>query len=84
MKIAIAQLNPHIGNFERNITAITDKIKEAKEKNADLVIFPEFSVPGYPPLDLLERKSFIDRCKQAVIEIAKQCKNIAAIVGSRV
>ena len=82
MKIAIAQLNPHIGNFERNITAITDKIKEAKEKNADLVIFPEFSVPGYPPLDLLERKSFIDRCKQAVIEIAKQCKNIAAIVGS--
>lgn len=82
MKIAIAQLNPHIGNFERNITAITDKIKEAKEKNADLVIFPEFSVPGYPPLDLLEHKSFIDRCKQAVIEIAKQCKNIAAIVGS--
>ena len=82
MKIAIAQLNPHIGNFEKNITAITNKIKEAKEKNADLVIFPEFSVPGYPPLDLLERKSFIDRCKQAVIEIAKQCNNIAAIVGS--
>ena len=82
MKIAIAQLNPHIGNFEKNITAITNKIKEAKEKNADLVIFPEFSVPGYPPLDLLERKSFIDRCKQAIIEIAKQCNNIAAIVGS--
>ena len=82
MKIAIAQLNPHIGNFERNISAITDKIKEAKEKNVDLVIFPEFSVPGYPPLDLLEHKSFIDNCKQAVIEIAKQCKNIAAIVGS--
>jgi len=82
MKIAIAQLNPHIGNFEKNITAITNKIKEAKEKNADLVIFPEFSVPGYPPLDLLERKSFIDRCTQAVSEIAKQCNNIAAIVGS--
>jgi len=82
MKIAIAQLNPHIGNFERNISAITDKIKEAKEKDVDLVIFPEFSVPGYPPLDLLEHKSFIDNCKQAVIEISKQCKNIAAIVGS--
>ncbi|MBE9510112.1 MAG: NAD+ synthase [Bacteroidetes bacterium] len=82
MKIAIAQLNPHIGNFERNISAITDKIKEAKEKNADLVIFPELSVPGYPPLDLLEHKSFINHCKQAVIEIAKQCENIAAIVGS--
>lgn len=82
MKIAIAQLNPHIGNFERNISAITDKIIEAKEKDVDLVIFPEFSVPGYPPLDLLEHKSFIDNCRQAVIEIAKQCKNIAAIVGS--
>lgn len=82
MKIALAQLNTHIGNFEKNISSITDKIKEAKEKNADLVIFPEFSVPGYPPLDLLEHKSFIDHCKQAVIEIAKHCKDIAAIVGS--
>jgi len=82
MKIAIAQLNPHIGNFERNISAIANKIKEAKKKDVDLIIFPELSVPGYPPLDLLEHKSFIDHCKQAVIEIAKQCNNIAAIVGS--
>ena len=82
MKIAIAQLNPHIGNFEKNISAIANKIKEAKEKDADLIIFPELSIPGYPPLDLLEHKSFIDHCKQAVIEIAKQCINIAAIVGS--
>lgn len=82
MKVAIAQLNYHIGNFEQNTDKIVSKIKEAKKENADLVVFSELSVCGYPPFDLLERRSFIEKTIQAVNTIAKECNGIAAIVGA--
>jgi NAD+ synthase (glutamine-hydrolysing) len=82
MKVAIAQLNYHIGNFEQNTDKIISKIKEAKKENADLVVFSELSVCGYPPFDLLERRSFIEKTIQAVNTIAKECNGIAAIVGA--
>ena len=59
MKIALAQLDYHIGNFLENTTNIVLEIKKAQQYNADLVIFSELSICGYPPLDLLERKEFI-------------------------
>ena len=82
MKIALAQLNYHIGNFEANVSKIINSIKKAKKDNVDLVIFSELSVCGYPPYDLLEQEDFIDNCNKAVNQIAKQCSDIAAIVGS--
>ncbi|MFP4024525.1 MAG: NAD+ synthase [Thiohalospira sp.] len=82
MKIAIAQLNFHIGNFKKNISSIIDKIEEAKEEKVDLIIFSEMSVCGYPPQDLLEHRSFIEKCEDAVSEISGYCKNIAAIIGA--
>jgi len=51
MKIALAQLNFHIGNFKKNIAAIIDKIADAKEEKVDLIIFSEMAVCGYPPQD---------------------------------
>ena len=59
MKIALAQLNYHIGNFFENTTRIAFEVKQAQEQNVDLMIFSELSVCGYPPLDLLEHKWFI-------------------------
>ncbi len=82
MKISIAQLNYHIGNFERNKSLITDAIIKAKAERSDLVVFSELCVPGYPPLDLLDRIDFIEKCSDAVIEIARHCTGITAIIGS--
>ena len=57
MKIALAQQNYHIGNFEDNTRKILEGIRLAKEAGADLVVFSELSVCGYPPRDLVERAS---------------------------
>jgi NAD+ synthase (glutamine-hydrolysing) len=82
MRIALAQINYHIGNFEENLTSIAFAIKKAQQVNADLVVFSELAVCGYPPLDLLESKEFIDKCQWAVEKIASICTDIAAIVGA--
>ena len=58
MKIALAQLNYLIGDFEGNLTKISGAVADAVSEGADLVIFSELSICGYPPLDLLERKEF--------------------------
>jgi NAD+ synthase (glutamine-hydrolysing) len=81
MKISIAQLNYTIGDFERNKELIIKAIIKSKEEGAGLVIFSELCIPGYPPLDLLDRYDFIARCNKTVLEVADQCRGIAAIVG---
>ncbi len=82
MKFTVAQLNYHIGNFSGNKELITKAIRKAKSDGSDLIIFSELCIPGYPPLDLLDRFDFIEKCNQTVLEIAKECTGIAAIVGS--
>ena len=81
MKIAIAQLNYHIGNFELNTSKIIDYIDKSKAGGAGLVVFTELSVTGYYPHDLLERKEFIEQSNIALSRIAEHCIGIAAIVG---
>ena len=81
MKIALAQLNYHIGNFELNTKKIIENIKLAKEKGADLVVFAELAICGYPPRDFLEFDEFIELCEAAATEIATHCFGIACIVG---
>ncbi len=81
MKIAIAQLNYHIGNFERNTSKIIENIRKSKAEGAELVVFTELSVTGYYPHDLLERKEFIEQSEKALNQIAAHCNGIAAIVG---
>lgn len=82
MKVTLAQLNYHIGDFSKNSRLILNAISEAKEEGSDLIIFSELCIPGYPPLDLLDRTDFIDKCDRTVKEIARECTGITAIVGS--
>ncbi len=82
MKITVAQLNYHIGNFISNKERICSAIQKAKSEGSDLVVFSELCIPGYPPLDLLDRSDFIDRCNKTVEAISKECRAITAIVGS--
>jgi NAD+ synthase (glutamine-hydrolysing) len=82
MKIALAQINCHIGNFESNTRKIISYIEQAETLGADLVVFPEMAVCGYPPLDFLDYRHFTDSCLNAVNEIAKHCTRIHALVGS--
>jgi NAD+ synthase (glutamine-hydrolysing) len=82
MKFTVAQLNYHIGNFTGNKDLICKAIRKAKAAGSDLIIFSELCIPGYPPLDLLDRLDFIEKCDHTVKEIAKECTGIAAIVGS--
>jgi NAD+ synthase (glutamine-hydrolysing) len=81
MKIALAQLNYQIGNFELNTQKIIDHIHKAKNEGADLVVFAELAVCGYPPRDFLEFEEFIDLCEQSAQEIAKHTTGIACIIG---
>lgn len=82
MRISVAQLNYTIGDFEKNKDLICNAIGKAKEGGSDLIVFSELSVPGYPPLDLLDRYDFIQKCSRTVDEIADHCRGISAIVGS--
>src|SRR5476649_1212852 len=81
MKIALAQLNYHIGNFESNTAKIIGHIKKARENGADLVVFAELCVCGYPSRDFLEFDEFIQLCETAAQQIAKECIGIACIIG---
>jgi NAD+ synthase (glutamine-hydrolysing) len=81
MKIALAQLNYHVGNFESNTNKIVQHIREAKQNGADLVVFAELCVCGYPARDFLEFNEFITLCDEAAKTIAAECKDIACIIG---
>jgi NAD+ synthase (glutamine-hydrolysing) len=81
VKIALAQLNYHIGNFASNVGKIRKAIAEARSQGADLVIFAELAISGYPPRDFLEFPDFIERCLAAATVIAADCTDISAIIG---
>lgn len=82
MKVALAQLNYTIGDFEGNSAKIIANIEKAKNEGADLVVFSELSVTGYYPHDLLEKKEFIQKAENTVLKIAAHCIEIAAIIGA--
>ncbi|MBI9076587.1 MAG: NAD+ synthase [Desulfatibacillum sp.] len=81
MKIALAQINPIIGDFIGNGNKIRAFALRAKNLSCDLVIFPELSVCGYPPRDLLERKSFIRACQKATQSLVDDILGIGVILG---
>ncbi|HEX3933679.1 MAG TPA: NAD+ synthase [Puia sp.] len=82
MKIAIAQQNYHVGNFEANTRKILEGIDQAKSAGADLVVFTELSVCGYPPRDFLEFEDFIAQSDAAIDRIREHADTIGVIVGA--
>src|ERR671930_1597167 len=81
MRLALAQMNSVVGDLDGNRDRILARLAEAKERGADLVLFPELAVTGYPPEDLLLRPGFIRAAERALEEIARATRNVAALVG---
>lgn len=81
MRIALAQINPIVGDIEFNLAKILEYIAKAKAKGADLVVFPESCIVGYPARDLLERKQLIDENLQALDKLKEHSDDIGIIVG---
>lgn len=82
MKIAIAQLNYHIGNFEGNLQKMLAAVEQAQNQGAELIVFGELSVCGYPPRDFLEFDDFIQRCQASVEALKPVSQGIGIILGS--
>lgn len=82
MKIALGQINPIIGNLEYNKSKIIDGYRRGVEANADIIIFPELALVGYPPQDLVEKKEFRDAVSMAANEIASITGETALLFGA--
>ena len=81
MKVALGQINPTVGDFRGNSAKIVQAAQRAQAAGAGLILFPELSVCGYPPRDLVEKTSFVARNQEAAQAIAEQTRGIAVICG---
>ena len=81
MKIALGQINPTVGDFSGNAAKIVEFSGRAREAGAGMILFPELSVCGYPPRDLVERPTFVARNRESAERIAAQTTGIAVICG---
>ncbi|MGA7968559.1 MAG: NAD+ synthase [Terriglobales bacterium] len=81
MKIALGQINPTVGDFSGNSAKIIQFARQAQSAGAGLILFPELAVCGYPPRDLVERPSFVERNRTTVEQIAAETAGIAVICG---
>jgi NAD+ synthase/NAD+ synthase (glutamine-hydrolysing) len=81
VKIALGQINPTVGDFKGNAARIVDFSRRAQAAGAGLILFPELSVCGYPPRDLVERASFVAHNREAGERIAAETRGIAVICG---
>src|SRR6266550_2638349 len=81
MKIALAQINPTVGDIAGNCRKILDFIDQAKSRGAKVVVFPELSIIGYPPKDLLLKPRFIEDNLRGLQQIASRVTGIDAVVG---
>ncbi len=81
MKVAIAQINPTVGDISGNVRKIIDFGRRAQAQQADLVIFPEMAVCGYPPMDLLLKDSFIRETLDGVHCVARDLSGISVMLG---
>ena len=81
MKLALAQINTTVGDLAGNIARILDAARQARD--ADLIVFPELVVPGYPPRDIVYDSSFVDAVVAATEDLARQSKGLPPmLVGS--
>jgi NAD+ synthase (glutamine-hydrolysing) len=82
MRIALAQMNTVVGDLDGNAARILERLGQAREAGADLVLFPELAVTGYPPEDLLLRPGFLRAAEETLQRIAAEATGIAALVGT--
>src|SRR5579884_3273988 len=82
MRIALAQINPVVGDLAGNRDLILARLDEARTEQADLVVFPELAVTGYPPEDLLLRPGFVRAAERTLDQIARAARGAVVVVGS--
>ncbi|HUO56958.1 MAG TPA: NAD+ synthase [bacterium] len=82
MKIAVCQINTTVGDFDGNVAKISVSLRKARESGCALALFPELTLTGYPPRDLLDRFSFFDKAQKALDQVAREAKGILAVVGT--
>ena len=82
MRLALVQMNPVVGDLDGNRARILERLEEAKRAGADLVVFPELAVTGYPPEDLLLRPGFIRAAEAARRDRAVATADVVALVGT--
>jgi len=80
-RIAMVQMNPIVGDLKGNVRAMTRWLKEARRAQADIVVFPELVITGYPPEDLLLRPSFLHDTRRALDQFVMQCRDLTVVVG---
>src|ERR1700693_3441005 len=81
MRLALAQINSTVGDLDGNRDRILSRMSEAKQSGADIVLFPELAITGYPPEDLLLRPSFIRAAEESLEQVAREARGIVAFVG---
>jgi NAD+ synthase (glutamine-hydrolysing) len=81
LRLALAQIDTRVGDIEGNVAKITENIARAREAGAELVLFPELAVTGYPPEDLLLKEHFLLAATEALSELATEAQGIVAVVG---
>src|SRR3989304_5977174 len=81
LRIAIAQINPTVGSLGKNVEKVLDFTRRAEREKADIVVFPELVLTGYPPEDLLLKPHFIDENLRRLSEVARATRKITSIVG---
>src|SRR5437763_1244565 len=81
MRLALAQIHPFVGDLAGNRSLILERLADARAAGADLVLFPELAVTGYPPEDLLLRPGFVRAAEESLEEIARSARGIVAVVG---
>ena len=82
MRLALAQINTVVGDLDGNRRLILDRLGEAKDRGAELIVFPELAVTGYPPEDLLLRPGFIRAAERSVEELARGARGATVLVGA--
>jgi NAD+ synthase (glutamine-hydrolysing) len=82
MRLALAQIDTTVGDLDGNRERILARMSEAKDAGADIVLFPELAITGYPPEDLLLRPSFIRAAEDSLAQVAREARGIVAFVGA--
>lgn len=82
MKVTLAQVNVHVGNFEANLLKFSNAIAKAKQEQSDLIVFPELAICGYPPRDFLDYRHFVQECFNSIKKLALECRGITCIIGA--
>src|SRR5947199_1460308 len=82
MRLALAQMNTVVGDLDGNRERIVARLEEARSAGAELVLFPELAVTGYPPEDLLLRPGFLRAARRAVDEVAEHAHGLTALLGA--